>query len=194
MMKHWISVFSLALAVAIPAQAVVKKTTRATKPVAKQVQPAAAKPSAPVVPVAPVPEAVALSTEQMAIAEKVHLGKIQCELAVHVVLTQNPAAAGRFVLEIGHQRYAMEPVLTSTGAVRLEDPAAGAVWLQLANKSMLMNQKLGKRIADECMSADQSAVAQAMARSPAPGLLDAPRPEPVVVAQPAPALIMTATE
>jgi hypothetical protein len=32
-------------------------------------------------------------------------------------------------------------VATSTGTVRLEDKQAGAVWLQIANKSMLMNQK-----------------------------------------------------
>jgi hypothetical protein len=68
----------------------------------------------------------------------------------------------------------MFPVETSTGAIRLEDRKAGAVWLQLANKSMLMNQKLGQRLADTCMSPDQVAVADKMNSSPATSVLDTP--------------------
>lgn len=189
MTQHWISVLVLGLAVAGPAPAADKV---AAKPAAKSAR-APGKAAASVMPVA---EPQPLSAEQLAIADRVHLGRIPCELSAQVTLTRHPQAAGRFVLEIGHQRYAMEPVVTSTGAVRLEDVAAGAVWLQLANKSMLMNQKLGKRIADECMSADQLLVAQALARTPAPSLLDAPQPAalPAVLAQPAPASLQTATE
>ena len=32
----------------------------------------------------------------------------------------------------------------------LEDPKGGAMWLQLGNKSMLISQKQGLRLADEC--------------------------------------------
>lgn len=117
-----------------------------------------------------------LSAAQLAVAGKVALGKIPCELAAHVSISPNPQSAGRFILELGQEKHFMEPVLTSTGAVRLEDEKSGAVWLQLANKSMLMNQKLGRRLADECMTADQLHVAQAMERSPPPSLL-----EPLVV-------------
>jgi len=38
-----------------------------------------------------------------------------------------------------------------------------------------MNQKEGKRLADECMNPDQLLVAQALERNPQPGLLDAPK-------------------
>lgn len=120
---------------------------------------------------------VALSAEQLAVADKVVLGKIPCELATQVTISADGRTAGRFVLEIGREKHWMEPVPTSTGAVRLEDAKSGAVWLQLANKSMLMNQKLGKRMADACMNADQVRVAEAMERSHAPNLLDAPRGE-----------------
>lgn len=123
-----------------------------------------------------------LSAAQLAVAGKVALGKIPCELAAHVSITPNPQSAGRFILELGREKHFMEPVLTSTGAVRLEDEKSGAVWLQLANKSMLMNQKQGKRLADDCMNADQLRVAHAMERSPQPGLLD---PLVVEVASPA---------
>lgn len=117
-----------------------------------------------------------LSAAQLAVADKVALGKIPCELAAYVSISPNPQSAGRFILELGREKHFMEPVLTSTGAVRLEDEKSGAVWLQLANKSMLMNQKLGRRLADECMTADQLRVAQDMERSPPPSLL-----EPLVV-------------
>jgi len=70
----------------------------------------------------------------------------------------------------------MSPVKTSTGTVRLEDKHAGAVWLQIANKSMLMNQKVGQRLADECMSPDQLQVAEAIKKNPPPSLLEAPKP------------------
>jgi hypothetical protein len=113
-----------------------------------------------------------LSAEQMAVADKVVLGNIPCELATRVSVTANPHSAGRFILELAKEKHYMEPVLTSTGAVRLEDAKSGAVWLQLSNKSMLMNQKQGKRLADDCMNTDQLRVAQAMARTPQPGLLD----------------------
>lgn len=120
---------------------------------------------------------VALSAEQLAVADKVVLGKIPCELAAHVTISADGRAAGRFVLEIGREKHWMEPVPTSTGAVRLEDAKSGAVWLQLANKSMLMNQKLGKRMADACMNPDQLRVAEAMERSHAPNLLEPLRAE-----------------
>ena len=66
----------------------------------------------------------------------------------------------------------MLPVQTSTGTLRLEDKKAGAVWLQLANKSMLMDQKRGRRIVDDCVHPDQLAVAEAMKTHPPPSLFD----------------------
>lgn len=117
-----------------------------------------------------------LSPEQLAIAEKVTVGKMPCDLAVNVVVKPDSHLAGRFLVELGKQSFVMVPVATTTGAVRLEDARAGAVWLQLANKSMLMHQKAGKRLADACMSEGQRDVAQSMERSPVPSVLDAPAP------------------
>jgi hypothetical protein len=52
--------------------------------------------------------------------------------------------------------------------------AAGAMWLQLGNKSMLMSQKLGQRLADDCMSPEQITLAEDLKKNPRPGLLDSP--------------------
>ena len=64
------------------------------------------------------------------------------------------------------------PEPTTTGAVRLEDKSAGMVWLQLANKSMLMDQNKSRRLADECANAEQVAFAENMKTNPPPSLID----------------------
>jgi hypothetical protein len=66
----------------------------------------------------------------------------------------------------------MHPVESRTGAIRLEDPKRGAMWLQLGNKSMLMSQKLGQRLADECQSPEQITYAEKIKANPPPSILD----------------------
>ncbi len=155
-----------ALALAFPATAVErvasKPAPKTSHSLAKHVEPKVLAP-------------VEVSPEQMTIAGKVLVGKINCELGATVLMTHDEHSPGRFFLDMGAKRYVMLPVVTSTGAVRLEEDTSGAVWLQLGNKSMLMNQKEGKRLADECMNPDQLLVAQALERNPQPGLLDAPK-------------------
>ena len=108
----------------------------------------------------------ALSPDELAMAKRVYVGQMACELGASVNVTSDPQAPGHFHLEGKGFRFHMAPVLTSTGAVRLEDPRAGAVWLQLGNKSMLMNQRKGERIADDCKTSQQNDVAEAMKREP----------------------------
>jgi hypothetical protein len=49
----------------------------------------------------------------------------------------------------------MVPMVSQTGAIMLEDPKAGMKWIQLSNKSMLLNSKLGQRLVDDCQSPSQ---------------------------------------
>ena len=118
----------------------------------------------------------ALTPAEIAIAERVQVGVLPCELGASVTLTADSKMPGYFDMQGKNFKYRMFPVTTSTGAIRLEDQKAGAVWLQLANKSMLMNQKLGIRLADECMSPAQMAVAENLKLNPAVGILEALRP------------------
>jgi hypothetical protein len=114
----------------------------------------------------------ALSPDELQIAERVHTGRIACELGAYVNVSADQQKPGHFQVDGKGFKYLMVPVATSTGTVRLEDKQAGAVWLQIANKSMLMNQKLGQRLADECMSPEQFQVAQAIKKNPPPSVLD----------------------
>ena len=121
-------------------------------------------------PMTPSPEADPV--EQLAVADKVHTGRMVCELGNNVTITRDAQVPARFVVQMQKHTYYMTPVVSHTGAVRLEDAQAGAMWLQLANKSMLMNGKIGQRMADECQSPEQMAVAHALKLSPPPSLLD----------------------
>lgn len=116
-----------------------------------------------------------LSEADLAAAKQVYMGEMPCELGAKVKV-----AAGRrdgiFVVTTKGYRFLMHPVESRTGAIRLEDPKRGAMWLQLGNKSMLMSQKLGQRLADECQSPQQVTFAEELKRNPRPSILDAPKP------------------
>ena len=116
----------------------------------------------------------ALTPGELAIADRVYTGKLPCELGAFVTLTPDAKTPGFFDVRVKNLKFRMFPVETTTGAIRLEDRKAGAVWLQLANKSMLMNQKLGQRLADACMNPAQVAVAEALEKTPGRSVLDAP--------------------
>jgi Ni/Co efflux regulator RcnB len=125
---------------------------------------------------------VDLSPAELEIARRVFVGEIHCELGVVVTITPHKKRDGLFIVRAGLQRFRMQPVESRTGAIRLEDPRAGALWLQLGNKSMLMSQTQGRRLADECMNPAQAAVNEALKKNPPPSLLD---PLPATAASPA---------
>jgi hypothetical protein len=119
---------------------------------------------------------ITLSPEDLEIAKRVYLGTIACELGTSVTITPNEKRPGFFTVAVAKgARFSMHPVGSRTGAIRLEDPKGGAMWLQLGNKSMLMSQKLGQRLADECMSAEQVTYADELKKNPIPGILDTPK-------------------
>jgi hypothetical protein len=111
-------------------------------------------------------------SQDLAIAQQIHQGLMPCEMGASVRVQADAAAPGYFHVQGKGFRYRMYPVRTSTGALRLEDKKAGAVWLQLANKSMLMDQKKGRRVADDCAHPEQVAYGQDMKTHPPPSLFD----------------------
>ncbi len=117
----------------------------------------------------PVPEA---SADELAIAQQIHQGLLPCEMGASIRVEADTTQPGYFHVQGKGFRYRMFPVRTNTGALRLEDKKAGAVWLQLANKSMLMDEKKGRRVADECAHPDQVAFSEKMKTNPLPSLFD----------------------
>ncbi len=179
----WIALVSLALSALAGAAEPTKVENKKTVVIAKTAAKPKPKPKAPkyhyvratpwvAAPMLASPAADAKVQET--IAGHVHTGHMVCELGNSVTVTPDPHEPTRFVVQMKKYTYHMTPVETSTGAVRLEDPQAGAVWLQLPHKSMLMNSKLGQRMADECQNDHQTSVARAMKLDPPPSLLDGP--------------------
>jgi hypothetical protein len=113
-----------------------------------------------------------MGSEELAIAQRIHQGVLPCERGTSVQVQADTSRPGYFRVTGKGFRYRMHPVRTSTGALRLEDAQAGAVWLQLANKSMLMDQKKGRRLADDCAHPEQLAFAKEMKTNPPPKLFE----------------------
>ncbi len=101
--------------------------------------------------------AEALTPGQMDAASLVYVGTADCDANQKVTISAVANQPGHFKLVHKKASYNMVPQETTTGAVRLEDTKAGVVWLQIPAKSMLMNAKLGQRVADSCKMPEQRA-------------------------------------
>ncbi len=96
-----------------------------------------------------------LSAGQLSAAERVLTGKVNCEFDQSIDVAAVNGKKGYFNVAYKGKTYNMVPEATTTGAVRLEDKKAGMMWLQIANKSMLMNTKAGQRMVDNCQHPSQ---------------------------------------
>jgi hypothetical protein len=114
------------------------------------------------------------SPEQLQAAERVLIGRYECEFGKRVSVARNPANNGYFNLNFGSQSWLMKPVLTQTGTIRLEDVKGATLMIQILTKSMLMDVKAGHRVVDGCVHEVQRAAQADLDKQPArPGLFDA---------------------
>lgn len=139
----------------------------AAKPAAKAApakKPAAKKAAPPPPPVeAPLPDA---TPEQLAAAEQTYFGTYACEFDQTLSIQMNPKTAGYVDVDFKKQVYVMKPVMSSTGALRLEDVKGRALMIQIANKSMMLDVKAGQRMVDECLHERQRNARLAMQANP----------------------------
>ena len=117
-----------------------------------------------------------LTPEELEVASRVYVGRLPCELGQTITITPDAKSPGYFDLTTKKMRFRMHAVQTKSGAVRLDAVSSDAAWIQLSNKSMLVNAKLGQRMADACTSPEQLLVAQAFEKTPPPSLFDEPAP------------------
>lgn len=154
---------ALALAFAAASLGAHAQTTALAKPTAAPATKQPAKPKAKKVDPKVAPEAEVVETiseGQMLVAGRVLTGTAQCEFNQSVNVMPMQDRPGHFKVSFNKASYTMTPQETTTGAVRLEDRRNGIVWLQIPAKSMMMNQKVGQRMVDGCMLAEQRAVAE----------------------------------
>jgi hypothetical protein len=154
----------LALALSLPVDA---QPAAPAKPASKAAAKPAPKKAATAAPVeAPLPAA---SDEQKAAASLTHLGDYACEFDQTVNIQMDGGHDGYVAVHHKAQHWTMKPVLSSTGALRLEDVKGRMLMIQIANKSMLMDTQIGQRLVDGCQSAQQREFARTM--EPQAGLL-----------------------
>ncbi len=122
-----------------PKAATAKAARAAKKPVAKAVEVAPADASA----------------EQIEAADKVFYGAYDCEFNQKVDIEKNAKHAAYVDVKAGKSLWTMKPVLSSTGAIRLEDIKGETLMVQISSKSMLLNVKSAQRIVDDCVSPKQ---------------------------------------
>ena len=145
-----------------PAKPAVKPAPSATAP--------ARKPAAPVVVVLPTAGA-----EQLAAADIAHVGDYACEFNQKIMVVATPQNSGYIDVRFNTKTWTMKPVLSSTGALRLEDVKGQMLMIQIANKSMVMDTKIGHRIVDACVHEKHLlAIAAAAGQPPGAPLLQAP--------------------
>ncbi len=156
-----------ATAVATAAKTTQQPTRKAATASAK------AKASAPVE-VAPEPA----TAEQISASERVYYGEYDCDFKQVVQITASERHPSYVELRFAKNSYLMKPVLSSTGAVRLEDVKGQTLMIQIASKSMLMNVKTGVRLVDACVSPSQRVAIDAAKATTSTdnALLTAPRP------------------
>ncbi len=77
-------------------------------------------------------------------------GVYRCELNRSVDVEQVAPDMQSAVLRFDKKEYRMKAVHARTGALRYEDAQSGLVWLIIAGKSMLLDTKHGKQLANEC--------------------------------------------
>ncbi len=95
---------------------------------------------------------------QLLAAREVHLGESGCEFDQKIQLDANSKHPGYVDMSFNKKKYTMKPVMSPTGALRLEDVRSETLMIQIPTKTMVMNQKTGQRLVDNCIHPNQANV------------------------------------
>lgn len=154
--------------------------TAAPKPVAKSGKKAVAPKAAEFI----IPAA---SAEQVDAAERVYYGVYDCEFNQSIQIVASAKHPSYVDIKHGKADYLMKPVLSSTGAIRLEDVRGETLMVQIAAKSMLLNVKTARRLVDDCISPKQRELNEAARAAKAAAVAAAAAPSaPAAAAAAAP--------
>jgi hypothetical protein len=77
-------------------------------------------------------------------------GLYRCELGRRVTVRRVAADRQSMILHWRGQDTLLHAVTTRSGALRFENPQAGYVWLVIVGKSMLLDARAGRTLANEC--------------------------------------------
>lgn len=78
-----------------------------------------------------------------------------CELVNKVTVYHNTNNDKSIAVRWKNRLHRLTRVGTTTGAVRYENPNFGLIWIGIPSKSMLLDSRLNRQLANECMNAEQ---------------------------------------
>lgn len=77
-------------------------------------------------------------------------GTYKCDLDRRVVVRSVSADQSLAVLNWNKRDYQLKAVSTASGALRYEDQGSGLTWITIVGKSMLLDTRQGKQLANDC--------------------------------------------
>lgn len=92
----------------------------------------------------------ALSAEGTHPSIKLTPGVYHCDMNRRVELRQVADDKKSAILYWERRNYTLHAVSTQTGALRLEDKTSGLTWIVIPGKSMLLDTRLGRQLANDC--------------------------------------------
>ncbi len=114
------------------------------------------------------------------------MGVLHCELGRNVDVREVAADLSALRIRWGKREYSMSAIPTASGAMRFENPATGLAMITVAGKTMLLDTRRGRQLANECKAAVPPAVAGAPASVAAggPGVTPLPASAPSAATAP----------
>lgn len=88
-----------------------------------------------------------------------HATSYTCEQGGKLTMYKN-VEDGQVALEWKARKHRMHRKETTTGAERYENPDSGLVWIGIPAKSILLDSKKGRQLANECRNAEQRKLLQ----------------------------------
>ncbi|MBB3118857.1 hypothetical protein [Pseudoduganella violacea] len=152
---------TLCLAPAVHAEG--QPAAKAEKKPAKRKAAKAAKPAAAAAAAAGATAAVAADGEDEAAEPSVTgsaVTEFACELGNKVTIYQNNEDENFIALRWKKRLHRLKRVATTTGAQRFENKLYGLVWIGIPAKSMLLDSKQSRQLANECKSPEQNKPAE----------------------------------
>lgn len=73
-----------------------------------------------------------------------------CELGKKVTVFHKAEEQDSITLQWNNKKHVLTREATTTGAHRFEDKKAGLVWINIPAKSILLDSKQGRQLANEC--------------------------------------------
>lgn len=102
------------------------------------------------------PEAEVVSNEPEPDITDTITVEYNCELGNKVTLYTNEGDTSHMALRWKKRVHLMTRVGTTTGASRFENATFGLIWIGIPAKSMLLDSRLNRQLANDCKNAEQS--------------------------------------